>query len=64
MLNTSSNGSSGCSGVDRFSKHFEKCCNREGHVKASVFIPLAIMHADENWLAVEDMTTLGEYLQT
>jgi len=37
--NTSSTGSSGCSQVDRFSKHFEKCRNREGHVKASVFLP-------------------------
>jgi len=34
--NTSSMGSSDCSQVDRFSKHFEKCRHREGHVKASV----------------------------
>jgi len=39
MPNTSSTGSSGCSQVDKFSEHFEKCCNREGHVKASVFPP-------------------------
>jgi len=39
MPNTSSMGSSGCSQVDRFSKHFEKCRNREGHMKASVFLP-------------------------
>jgi len=38
MPNTSSTGSSGCSQVDRFTKHFEKCRNREGHVKASVFL--------------------------
>ena len=37
--NTSSTGNSGCSQGDRFSKHFEKCRNREGHVKASVFPP-------------------------
>ena len=35
MPNTSSTASSGCSQVDRFIKHFEKCRNREGHVKAS-----------------------------
>jgi len=39
MPNTSSMGRSGCSQVDRFSKHFEKYRNREGHVKASVFLP-------------------------
>jgi len=39
MPNTSSSGSSGCSQVDRFSKRFEKCRNREDHVKASVFFP-------------------------
>jgi len=39
MLNISSTGSSGCSQVDRFSKHFEKCRDRESHVKASVFLP-------------------------
>jgi len=42
MPNTSSTGSSGCSPVDRFSKHFEKCRNREGHVKASVFLLLLL----------------------
>jgi len=31
--------SSGCSLGDRFGKHFKKCRNREGHVKASVFLP-------------------------
>ena len=40
VLSTSSTRSSGCSEVDRFSKHFEKCCNREGHVKASVLLPI------------------------
>jgi len=38
MPNTSSTGSSGCSQLDRFRKNFEKCRNREGHVKASVFL--------------------------
>jgi len=36
--NTSSAGSSGCSRGDRFGKHFKKCRNREGHVKASVLL--------------------------
>ena len=36
--NTSSAGSSGCSRGDRFGKHFKKCRNREGHMKASVLL--------------------------
>jgi len=38
-LNTSSASSSGCSHGDRFGEHIKKCCNREGHVKASVLLP-------------------------
>jgi len=43
MPNTSSTGSSGCSQVDRFGKHFENCRNREGHVKAFVFFPTKML---------------------
>ena len=38
-LNASRASSSGCSLGDRFSEHFKKCRNREGHVKAYVFLP-------------------------
>jgi len=38
MPNTSSTGNSGCSQVNRFSEHFEKCRNWEGNVKPSVFL--------------------------
>ena len=39
-LNTSRMSSSGCSRDDRFGKHFRKCRNGEGHVKASVILPI------------------------
>jgi len=33
-------GSSGCSRGDRFGKHFQKCRNGEGHVKAPILLPV------------------------
>jgi len=42
--NTSSAGGSGCTCGDRFGKHFKKCRNREGHVKASVLPSILCRH--------------------
>ena len=39
-LNTSSASGKGGSRDDRFGKHFRKCCNSEGPVKASVLLPV------------------------
>ena len=51
-LNTSSTGSNACSRGDRFGKHFRKCRNREGHVKAPVLLPKVwrqmVLHSSES----------------
>jgi len=62
MPNTSSTGSSGCSQVDRFSKHFEKCRNREGHLKASVFLLVYIKIC--LWLCFVDQTLFSHSISS